>query len=174
MLLNHSFVLGSMDPINIDGNTQVMPFMVCHGVATENVVSPPFGLVDIGESEDAYLFRVALPGLRKNECKIKCEILSNGTINVRGEVVPGLQRESVGGFQTRVEQYSSPGPFTVSFQLPGETDPRLFSPNFRVDGIFEGVILKPRVPIVNPDGSPNHNIPDIIIEDGGPPPPSPE
>jgi len=42
----------------------------------------------------------------------------------------------------KTQQLCYPGPFTISFSLPGPVDPRLFAPNFRDDGIFEGVVIK--------------------------------
>lgn len=46
------------------------PAVVLIGTAKGGNVGPPSGLVDIGVSEAAYLFRVALPGIRKNECEL--------------------------------------------------------------------------------------------------------
>lgn len=46
------------------------------GSALEGGVGPPIGLLDIGVSEDAYIFRVALPGIRKNECKCSMKYTS--------------------------------------------------------------------------------------------------
>lgn len=40
------------------------------------------------------------------------------------------------------QQLTPPGPFTLSFSLPGPVDPRLFSPKFRDDGILEAVVVK--------------------------------
>lgn len=45
------------------------PCVVLTGTAQEGKVGPPVGLVDIGVSEDAYLFRVSLPGIQKDRCK---------------------------------------------------------------------------------------------------------
>ena len=49
--------------------------MILTGTAKEGSAGPPIGLIDIGVSEDAYLFRVALPGLRKNECNLLPSVL---------------------------------------------------------------------------------------------------
>lgn len=51
------------------GNPQLKPSVVLTGTAKEGSAGPPVGLVDIGESEGAYLFRVALPGVKKDQCK---------------------------------------------------------------------------------------------------------
>lgn len=49
--------------------SQMNPSLVLTGTAKEGSNAPPVGLVDIGTSEAAYLFRVALPGVRKDQCK---------------------------------------------------------------------------------------------------------
>ncbi|XP_065881950.1 increased DNA methylation 3 [Euphorbia lathyris] len=100
-------------------------------------------IVDIGESEEAYLFRVALPGVRTDFCEFSCDIKSNGEVQIEGSVTGGrIIRKRSRVFYMRIQQLWSAGPFSVSFNLPGPVDPRLFSPNFRNDGIFEGVVIK--------------------------------
>lgn len=39
-----------------------------------------------------------------------------------------------------------PGPFEVSFRLPGPVEPRLFYAEFGSDGIFEAQVFKAMVP----------------------------
>lgn len=41
------------------------------GSAARGNVGPVLGLMDIGESEDSYLFRISLPGVRRDESKFK-------------------------------------------------------------------------------------------------------
>lgn len=41
------------------------------GSAARGNPGPVLGLVDIGESEDSYLFRVSLPGVRRDASKFK-------------------------------------------------------------------------------------------------------
>lgn len=48
---------------------QLKPAVILTGTAKEGKAGPPLGLVDIGVSRCAYLFRVALPGVRRNQCK---------------------------------------------------------------------------------------------------------
>lgn len=58
--------------MNVQGfvdHSQMKPSVVLTGTAKEGSNAPPVGLVDIGTSEGAYLFRVALPGVRKDQCK---------------------------------------------------------------------------------------------------------
>lgn len=49
---------------------QLKPSIVLTGTAKEGSAGPPVGLVDIGESENAYLFRLALPGVRKDQSEL--------------------------------------------------------------------------------------------------------
>ena len=46
--------------------------VVLTGTAQKGTVGPPISHVDIGISKSAYLFRVALPGVRKDDCKFVC------------------------------------------------------------------------------------------------------
>lgn len=41
------------------------------GSAASGHLGPVLGLIDIGESEDSYLFRVSLPGVRRDASKFK-------------------------------------------------------------------------------------------------------
>ncbi|KAL5778413.1 hypothetical protein ACOSP7_011339 [Xanthoceras sorbifolium] len=114
------------------------------GTASKGIVGPPVGVVDIGVSEPAYFFRVALPGVRRDYCQFSCEIESDGKVHIQGSTSGGktIRKRSRRVFRMKFQQLCPPGPFTVSFSLPGPVDPRLFSPNFRSDGIFEGVVIK--------------------------------
>ncbi|VVA23192.1 Hypothetical predicted protein [Prunus dulcis] len=117
--------------------------VVLSGTARKGIVGPPVGVVDIGVSKAAYYFRVALPGVRKDFCQFNCEIESNGKIHLQGVTSGGNPiRKRSRVFQMKLQQLCPPGPFTLSFSLPGPVDPRLFAPNFGPDGIFEGVIIK--------------------------------
>jgi len=75
--------------------------------------------------------------------QFSCDIESDGKVEIRGLLSGGrtIARQSR-LFQMKTQQLCSPGPFTISFSLPGPVDPRLFAPNFRSDGIFEGVVIK--------------------------------
>ncbi|XP_012073585.1 increased DNA methylation 3 [Jatropha curcas] len=143
-----------MDPHSFSNNLQLKPPTTLTGTAKEGMNGPPIGLIDVGISENAYLFRVALAGMRKNECQLKCEIQRDGTVCIRGMVTPagGILRDSSNRFKLKVQQLCPPGPFAMSFKLPGPVDPRLFCPNFRGDGILEGVVMKHTVPVVPADG----------------------
>lgn len=114
------------------------------GTAKKGKVGPSVGLVDIGISKNAYLFRVSLPGIKKDLSQFSCDIEYNGKVQLRGITATGEKEISRNSrvFQMITNQLCPPGPFTVSFNLPGPVDPRLFRPYFRSDGIFEAIVMK--------------------------------
>ncbi|XVE94368.1 hypothetical protein REPUB_Repub02eG0002800 [Reevesia pubescens] len=124
------------------------PSVVVTGSAKECNCGPTIGLIDIGVSQSAFLFRVALPGIRNDQSKVKCEIQRDGKVLIQGMVTEGagLLQGLSSICQMRVQKLCSPGPFTISFSLPGPVDPRLYSPRFRPDGILEVVIMRYRRP----------------------------
>ncbi|XP_058773798.1 increased DNA methylation 3 [Vicia villosa] len=117
--------------------------VVLTGTANRGILGPSIGVLDIGISKAAYLFRVSLPGVKREYNQFSCDIESDGKVEIRGMLSGGRTIEKQSRiFQMKTQQLCSPGPFTVSFNLPGPVDPRLFAPNFRTDGIFEGVVIK--------------------------------
>lgn len=119
------------------------PSIIFTGTAREGISGPPVGVLDIGISKAAYFFRVALPGVRKNFCEFSCEIEPDGRVLLQGSITGGKTvKKRSRTFEMKFRQLCPPGPFTLCFNLPGPVDPRLFSPNFRSDGIFEAVIIK--------------------------------
>ncbi|KAH7849898.1 hypothetical protein Vadar_024679 [Vaccinium darrowii] len=118
--------------------------IVLSGTARRGVTGPAVGAVDIGISEHAYFFRVALPGVRKDPGLFSCEIEREGKVHIHGVTSTGGRTVSRHSrvYEMKFQQQCPPGPFSISFSLPGSVDPRLFSPNFRSDGILEGVIMK--------------------------------
>jgi len=44
-------------------------------------------------------------------------------------------------YEMKIRKSCPPGPFTVSFNLPGPVDPRLFGVNFAW-GLLEGIAIK--------------------------------
>ncbi|KAM3378195.1 hypothetical protein P3S68_010608 [Capsicum galapagoense] len=77
------------------------------------------GSVDI--AEDAYLFRVSLPGVARDEKVFRCDVGPNGRILIRGVSVTGerkVRRKNM-VFKMQTQNLCPPGEFTVSFQLPG-------------------------------------------------------
>ncbi|KAI9116760.1 hypothetical protein K1719_012126 [Acacia pycnantha] len=114
------------------------------GIAGRGLSGPPVGVVDIGINKVAYLFRVSLPGVMKDQAsQFSCEIESDGRVHIQGLLSGGRTiRKNSRVFQMKVQYLCPPGPFTLSFSLPGPVNPRLLAPNFRSDGIFEAVVIK--------------------------------
>ncbi|CAH8384055.1 unnamed protein product [Eruca vesicaria subsp. sativa] len=102
------------------------------------------GLMDIGECADAYLFRVSLPGVKRDERHFSCEVEDNGKVLVRGVTTTGekqVHRYSQ-VFMMNTQNLYPPGHFSVSFHLPGPVLPQEFIGSFGIDGIFEGTVMK--------------------------------
>lgn len=117
--------------------------IILNGTAKNRIAGPPIGVLDIGVSKVAYFFRVALPGVRKDYSEFSCEIQSDGKVHLQGSTTGGgtiKKRSRV--FHMTFRQLCPAGQFTLSFSLPGPVDPRLISPNFRSDGIFEAVVIR--------------------------------
>ncbi|KAF8388013.1 hypothetical protein HHK36_026679 [Tetracentron sinense] len=115
------------------------------GSAAKRQAGPLIGLVDIGVSEDAYLFRVSLPGVRNDEREFSCEVETDGKVLVKGVTTTGektVYKDSQ-VIEMQSQNLCPSGDFSVSFQLPGPVIPREFSGSFR-NGILEGVLLKGR------------------------------
>ncbi|GMP81975.1 hypothetical protein CsSME_00036488 [Camellia sinensis var. sinensis] len=118
--------------------------VVLTGTATRGGTGPAVGAVDIGVGKSAYFFRVALPGVRKDPGQFSCAIERDGKVHLRGVTTTGgrtvFRHSRV--YEMKFQQQCPPGPFTLSFSLPGPVDPRLFSPIFKSDGILEAIIMK--------------------------------
>ncbi|CAA0826636.1 Probable beta-1-3-galactosyltransferase 18 [Striga hermonthica] len=114
------------------------------GSAGKGPVGPVIGLMDVGESEDSYLFRVSLPGVRRDERDFSCEIESNGTVIIKGVTVTGerVVEKYEQSFEMVTHNLCPPGPFSISFKLPGPVDPQQFHGTFSTDGILEGIAIK--------------------------------
>ncbi|KAI5660879.1 hypothetical protein M9H77_20202 [Catharanthus roseus] len=132
---------------------QCKPMVTLTGTAKEGAVGPLIGLVDIGANESAYIFRVALPGVGSNKSSLKCNIQLDGRVHIEGVTSEShFIKTSSKMFEMKSQQLCPPGPFTVSFNLPGPVDPRLSSLSFKSDGILEAVVLKFRIPCLSPEG----------------------
>lgn len=137
--------LPSLDQWNTVINT-TKPVITFTGTAAARNAGPLIGLVDIGISEDAYLFRTALPGVRKEEGAFKCEVECDGKVMIKGTTTTGGDRivRQNGVFLMQTQYLCPPGPFTVSFSLPGPVEPNQFTGTFGSDGILEGIVVKQR------------------------------
>ncbi|KAL5788613.1 hypothetical protein ACOSP7_005562 [Xanthoceras sorbifolium] len=114
------------------------------GSAAVGQVGPIIGLVDIGESEDSYLFRVSLPGVAREEKDFGCDIDPDGKILINGITTTGEQIVCKHShvFQMQTQNLCPPGQFSITFQLPGPVDNQHFTGNFGTNGILEGIVKK--------------------------------
>ncbi|KAA8536883.1 hypothetical protein F0562_029361 [Nyssa sinensis] len=113
------------------------------GSAAMGKVGPILGLVDIGECDDSYLFRVSLPGVaRENE--FSCDVEPNGKIVIKGVTSTGEKTVHKNSqiFKMCTQNLCPPGYFSISFQLPGPIDYQQFKGIFGPDGILEGIVKK--------------------------------
>ncbi|KAJ6359814.1 hypothetical protein OIU77_003924 [Salix suchowensis] len=113
------------------------------GSAAVGNVGPIVGAMDIGESDDAYLFRVSLPGVSRDE-NFSCDIDPDGTVFIKGVTTTGentvCKHSQIFRMQTR--NLCPPGHFSITFQLPGPVDHQQFKGNFGIDGMLEGIVKK--------------------------------
>ncbi|XP_057961117.1 increased DNA methylation 2-like [Malania oleifera] len=114
------------------------------GSATMGQVGPLIGLMDIGECEDSYLFRVSLPGVKRDEREFSCAVESDGKVLIRGVTTTGEKtvRRFAQMFEMQTQNLCPPGQFSLSFQMPGPINPQQFSANYGTDGILEGIVMK--------------------------------
>ncbi|AEE33156.1 Alpha-crystallin domain-containing protein 22.3 [Arabidopsis thaliana] len=114
------------------------------GSAAMGKIGLTIGLVDIAESEDSYYFRVALPGVSRDEKEFSCEIEPDGKIMIKGATTTGEQTVCKHNqiFKMLTQNLCPPGHFTINFQLPGPVSNEEFNGNFGSDGVLEGVVKK--------------------------------
>ncbi|KAJ8751928.1 hypothetical protein K2173_000674 [Erythroxylum novogranatense] len=114
------------------------------GSAALGQLGPTIGLMDIGESDDAYLFRVALPGVKRDAQEFTCNVESDGKVLIRGVTTTGERTVCRFSqvFEMQTENLCPPGHFSITFHLPGPVDPQHLSGNFGMDGVLEGIVMK--------------------------------
>lgn len=75
-----------------------------------------------------------------------CEVESDGRVLIKG--VTSMGEKTVEKYSQVFEMQSQnlcpPGPFSLSFKLPGPVDPQQFLGTFATDAIFEGIAWKAR------------------------------
>ncbi|GMH07756.1 hypothetical protein Nepgr_009596 [Nepenthes gracilis] len=114
------------------------------GSAAMGAVGPVLGRMDIGESEDSYMFRVSLPGVARED--FACDVAPNGQILIKGVTTTGekiVYKNSL-KFEMQTQNLCPPGHFSISFKLPGQVDSQQLWAHFGIDGIFEGIVKKKR------------------------------
>ncbi|XP_077211839.1 increased DNA methylation 3-like [Tasmannia lanceolata] len=117
-----------------------MPSIALTGATKEGATGPPS--VDIGIREDVYVFQVALPGETKYQCQFSCKVTRDGEVQLRGRIQTGETVIRGDEFEMKTQHPCPPGPFKVSFSLPGPVDPRMFKAEFYEDGVLQGMVKK--------------------------------
>ncbi|XWS42418.1 hypothetical protein CRYUN_Cryun16bG0012900 [Craigia yunnanensis] len=113
------------------------------GAAATGTVGPVIGLVDIGELEDSYYFRVTLPGVSMDKRDFNCDIEPDGKVLIKGISTTGekIVCKNFQIFHMLTQNLCPPGPFTVSFQLPGPVNPQEVTSRL-ADGMLEAIVKK--------------------------------
>ncbi|XVF31309.1 hypothetical protein REPUB_Repub16aG0134700 [Reevesia pubescens] len=113
------------------------------GAAATGSVGPSIGKVDIGELEDSYYFRVTLPGVSMDKRDFNCDIEPDGKVLIRGISTTGeeLVCKNFQIFHMLTQNLAPPGPFTVSFQLPGPVNPQVVT-SLLANGLLEVIVKK--------------------------------
>ncbi|KAL5835621.1 hypothetical protein ACOSQ4_015118 [Xanthoceras sorbifolium] len=113
------------------------------GSAAMGHVGPILGLMDVGECENSYMFRMALPGVKKENNEFSLCVDNTGKVSIRGVTTTGekLVHRFSHVFEMKTQNLCSSGPFSVSFQLPGRVVAEELSGNL-TDGILEVTVMK--------------------------------
>ncbi|KAI8555759.1 hypothetical protein RHMOL_Rhmol05G0199300 [Rhododendron molle] len=114
------------------------------GSAARGKVGAIIGLMNIGEGEETFLFRVSLPGVAADKSTFSCDIEPTGKVVIKGITATGerIVRRHSQVFEMRTRNLCPPGHFSVSFELPGPVDEQRCTLSFGVDGILEGSVKK--------------------------------
>ncbi|XVF06131.1 hypothetical protein REPUB_Repub06bG0021300 [Reevesia pubescens] len=70
------------------------------GSAAMGQVGPIVGRMDIAECEDSYLFRVSLPGVKRDESEFSCKVEDDGKLLIRGLLGLVDPQQFLGNFGT--------------------------------------------------------------------------
>ncbi|VFR00132.1 unnamed protein product [Cuscuta campestris] len=114
------------------------------GSAASGQIGSVLGPLDIGECEDAYLFRISLPGVKRDEREFSCEVENDGKVIIKGVTTSGEKtvHKYTQVFEMQSQNLCPSGYFSLSFKLPGPVNPQQFSGTFGTDAILEGIVLK--------------------------------
>ncbi|KAJ4830310.1 hypothetical protein Tsubulata_018247 [Turnera subulata] len=114
------------------------------GAAATGSIGPTVGMMDIGESEDSYMFRVSLPGVSRNEKDFNWDIQPDGKVTIKGVTTTGerIVCKYSQIFKMQTQNLCAPGHFSITFRLPGPVDHQKFSGCFGIDGMLEVIVKK--------------------------------
>ncbi|KAK8690432.1 hypothetical protein V6N13_073965 [Hibiscus sabdariffa] len=111
------------------------------GAAATGSMGPLIGKVEIGELEDSYYFRVSLPGISMDKRDFNCDIEPNGKVLIRGISTTGekLVCRDFQVFHMLTQNLCRPGPFLVSFELPGPVNNQEAT-SYLANGMLEAIV----------------------------------
>ncbi|KAK8506828.1 hypothetical protein V6N12_000398 [Hibiscus sabdariffa] len=113
------------------------------GAAATGSVGSVIGKVEIGELEDSYYFRVSLPGVSMDKKDFNCDIEPNGKVVIKGISTTGekIVCKNFQIFHMQTQNLCLPGPFTVTFQLPGPVNSEEAT-SYLANGMLEAIVKK--------------------------------
>ncbi|KAK2660945.1 hypothetical protein Ddye_007478 [Dipteronia dyeriana] len=63
----------------------------------------------------------------------------------------------------KLEKMCPPGPLSISFSLPDQVDPHMFSSTYRPDGILEVIVRKRKFPCNTPEMAAGIHLPSLVL-----------
>ncbi|KAL9358295.1 hypothetical protein Peur_051548 [Populus x canadensis] len=117
--------MGSMDATGSANQPKMMQLVTVNGTVKRSGAGPSICLVDFGINENAYFFRVVLPGMRRNEIagNLSCDIERDGTVHIKGvaTIDSGILKDSPRVFHTSVQQHAPRGHSPFLLNCPGDS-----------------------------------------------------
>ncbi|XP_076888375.1 alpha-crystallin domain-containing protein 22.3-like [Bidens hawaiensis] len=144
--LNHPTMVFLDDSTTMDDVNQILSIsrkgLAVEGAAAGDLLKPLVGAYDVYDNDDGFFFRVALPGVEKNE-KFKCAVLEDGTVEIEGASSTGGKTVHSHNmvFEMHTQNLCPPGDLTVSFKLGAHVDPATLEQALD-NGVLEGVVKK--------------------------------
>ncbi|GAV57835.1 LOW QUALITY PROTEIN: hypothetical protein CFOL_v3_01371, partial [Cephalotus follicularis] len=121
-------------------------FFPCHSpredwetlTAASAMIAPVLRLMALGESDDSY-FRVNLLGVSRDEKNFSWDIKPDGKILIPGVTTIGKKIVCTKAQTSRI--FPPPGPFFISFQLPGPVE-HIQLTSLYIHGVIEWLVSK--------------------------------
>lgn len=114
-----------MDASGSANQPKMMQLVTVNGTVKRSGAGPSICLVDFGINENAYFFRVVLPGMRRNEIagNLSCDIERDGTVHIKGvaTIDSGILKDSPRVFHTSVQQHALRGHSPFLLNCPGDS-----------------------------------------------------
>ncbi|XP_060200001.1 alpha-crystallin domain-containing protein 22.3-like [Lycium barbarum] len=114
------------------------------GAAQEGRAEFPNEPVTLFVTKDSYKYKVVLPDVLRNLCKLLVDVQYNGEFKVGGMVSAGEITSTVAPITLirNTRRIFPPGHFTISFTLPIPADPESLTAWLLSDGVLEVCCLE--------------------------------